>query len=1437
MKPVKLIISAFGPYAGRTEIDFELLGGQGLYLITGDTGAGKTTIFDALTFALYGEASGDVRKADMFRSKYAKADVPTYVELVFDYREKRYVVKRNPEYLRPKGRGKGYTLQRAEAELVYPDEREPVTKAKEVTKAVTELIGLDRKQFTQISMIAQGDFQKLLFAGTEERSGIFRQIFKTGIYQRMQEQLKAAVREQGKKYEELKLSVNQYMGDVVCLKGTSSAEKMEKLQKIKFEGKIGEGLVLLEELCAEEKEELGRLEEKKRQLEVQIQEEERLIDRIDRRKEQQEKLEGQQRELERQEAVLGKAEEDLREAEKRAEVRESLIVQIKEQRDRLELLQELYREREKQQELGREGELERQKWEELGEEERHLGEDLKVDIGELKGLEAVGEEKERLEHGKERAQQHRRQLLQQKTELEQEIRKQQKTEEEIGKGRDREERSAEEIRVIQGQIEAFGELDERFYRVEEIQNQLKKLKDEFDSGQEEYRKIQEGLQQIEQSQREVFAAEEELRKREEICRAEQEKRKDAKEEAVRCQHQAEAAERRFLDFQEQIRVRKELEEKVAEQERIYRELYLKIEEEEKEQERLQREWESAEGAEVRSLRAAQEQRELEEQKELFQKLLEGKASWEEQEKKLDLLLREYKEAVEEKEQVWVVYQEAEQCFWDAQAGLLARELKEGKACPVCGSLCHPKKAKLLETVPEKEEVEQERNRYTKVREKVERLSVEAGHRRERLAEQRQDLEEMVRRLFGLAGIDWGECVVLERKLEEKREWFRQREEVLGLERRQAEEGREREAKLKRRLQKGEAEQKERRLFLQQREHEFAAGKGQLEENNRQWEGLLGMQDFFAAGEHIGDIGAVGAVGEMGVRLKLEAEQRRQMQQQAEAQRAQWERLEEERKTLEEKRQFYREEREKNQKNAAEQSGQGKVLRRQMAEGLERIRGVLGTAKEWIGGVLERKESWEMGDEEQFLLEVQGYIDQLGMDLERIGEKRREREHLKGERQRIEEERVTDREEQIQLEKRLEGIWNRRLEKCKQLLETLGMQGVCLEEIELDGRLEEMIREHAESMERELGKRLICLEQELGENIRKLARKQELEIRIPEKERQKKSVEERLQRIERRLAELGIESRNKEERIERLSKQLGTEQAEEIQEKIDWLLKEKEELEGVLDQKKRYYEQCRTEREKLAAAVRALGEQLGQIEVGEGVLEEEVTARKEQWQQEKEEVEAERDQENSAYWTNQRILEKVKEKQEDILVVEEKYNWMKALSDTANGMLSGKQKVELETYVQMAYFDRILRRANLRLLTMSSGQYELKRERDEEKKKEKTGLELCVMDHYNGTERSVKTLSGGEAFQASLSLALGLSDEIQSYAGGIQMDAMFVDEGFGSLDEEALAQAMKALVRLTEGNRMVGVISHVPGLKEQIERKIIVTKCHTQDGVGSYITIE
>ena len=187
--------------------------------------------------------------------------------------------------------------------------------------------------------------------------------------------------------------------------------------------------------------------------------------------------------------------------------------------------------------------------------------------------------------------------------------------------------------------------------------------------------------------------------------------------------------------------------------------------------------------------------------------------------------------------------------------------------------------------------------------------------------------------------------------------------------------------------------------------------------------------------------------------------------------------------------------------------------------------------------------------------------------------------------------------------------------------------------------------------------------------------------------------------------------------------------------------------------------------------------------------------------------------------------------------EKKYVWVRELSNTANGQVTGKPKIELETYVQMAYFERILRRANVRLMTMSQGQYELKRREEAENKKEKAGLDLNVVDHYNGSERSVRTLSGGESFQAALSLALGLSDEIQSIAGGIQIDTMFVDEGFGSLDEAALSQALKALANLAEGNRMVGIISHVAELKDSINKKILVTKTMGADGPGSYIKIE
>ena len=188
--------------------------------------------------------------------------------------------------------------------------------------------------------------------------------------------------------------------------------------------------------------------------------------------------------------------------------------------------------------------------------------------------------------------------------------------------------------------------------------------------------------------------------------------------------------------------------------------------------------------------------------------------------------------------------------------------------------------------------------------------------------------------------------------------------------------------------------------------------------------------------------------------------------------------------------------------------------------------------------------------------------------------------------------------------------------------------------------------------------------------------------------------------------------------------------------------------------------------------------------------------------------------------------------------------MKALNDTANGRHNEKGKVMLETYVQMAYFERILDYANIRLETMTGGQYTLIRKKDAENNRSQSGLDLEVIDHYNGSIRHVKTLSGGESFKASLCLALGLADEIQATAGGVRLDTMFVDEGFGSLDEESLAQALQVLSSLSgeaigwqsdscEGNdensganRLVGIISHVDELKLKIPKQIQVTKTRT-----------
>lgn len=189
MRPIKLTISAFGPYASKQVIDFEELKGRNIFVISGKTGAGKTTIFDAISYALYGEASGESRETDSLRSHFADDNTETYVELEFELRGEKYTVNRVPKQKKKRVRGDGYTEKSADATLTLPDGK-VITKVKNVTDKIIEILGITREQFKQIVMLAQGEFKKLLLADSVEREGIFRKIFNTYDFEKIQAELK-----------------------------------------------------------------------------------------------------------------------------------------------------------------------------------------------------------------------------------------------------------------------------------------------------------------------------------------------------------------------------------------------------------------------------------------------------------------------------------------------------------------------------------------------------------------------------------------------------------------------------------------------------------------------------------------------------------------------------------------------------------------------------------------------------------------------------------------------------------------------------------------------------------------------------------------------------------------------------------------------------------------------------------------------------------------------------------------------------------------------------------------------------------------------------------------------------------------------------------------------------------------------------------------------
>ncbi|MGN0412672.1 MAG: AAA family ATPase [Lachnospiraceae bacterium] len=354
----------------------------------------------------------------------------------------------------------------------------------------------------------------------------------------------------------------------------------------------------------------------------------------------------------------------------------------------------------------------------------------------------------------------------------------------------------------------------------------------------------------------------------------------------------------------------------------------------------------------------------------------------------------------------------------------------------------------------------------------------------------------------------------------------------------------------------------------------------------------------------------------------------------------------------------------------------------------------------------------------------------------------------------------------------------------------------------------------------LEKSIYSIQNELCKLKEKQERKQQLEKQLPENRKNQEVYKNAMHVSETKVAGMKAKLEELQLQIEEGRSRVEGESKVEWQSILEGKILRKTQIEQALMQAKENQAFYRDKEKQLLGIMKVLKEQIE--ELPDGNLEESISVLNDLFEK-REALTKEKENVGHRLLTNSRILENIEKRASVMKEAEDKWLMVKSLSNTANGNVSGKDKIYLETYVQMTYFDRIIARANSRFFVMSSGQYDLVRSECGSDQRQNSGFELNVMDHYSNTLRSVKTLSGGESFLAALCLALGLADEIQQSAGGNALDAMFIDEGFGTLDEEALNHALKALADLSDGNRMVGIISHVEALREKIEKQIVVEK--------------
>ena len=312
MKPLKIKISAFGPYKNCIDIDFEKLGESGIFLITGDTGAGKTTIFDSISFALFGEVSGSDRPVPSVRSDFADNDTETFVELEFTHKNKKYKIRRNPAYERTKKRGEGTTKTSADASLEYDDK--VISGTKNVDIKIEEILGINSKQFKQISMLAQGEFLKILFAESKDRTEIFRRIFDTDIYNQIARRLADKTRIAKAELEQLKDYFAINSSNIVWKDGIQSVQPkdvnelfiQEILEKLQQEIKVNsEQFGKCQEQISKQSDENSKMEK-----EITAQKDKNdKIDRCQKLQEEQKVLQEKQEDIKQKEILIQKSQE------------------------------------------------------------------------------------------------------------------------------------------------------------------------------------------------------------------------------------------------------------------------------------------------------------------------------------------------------------------------------------------------------------------------------------------------------------------------------------------------------------------------------------------------------------------------------------------------------------------------------------------------------------------------------------------------------------------------------------------------------------------------------------------------------------------------------------------------------------------------------------------------------------------------------------------------------------------------------------------------------------------------------------------------------------------------------------------------------------------------------------------------------------------------